>query len=321
MNIVLYDIQYDNVIKSFYLTISVDYEYAIKKLVPLINKLDFQRNPLRASFYKRLEVDIQSGCIMPNITIAIKANQKMPEKDDITEQYINDNLDNAFILDGIQRLNTLNRIELSKLDLSRSLYCNILISESMDRLLYRMITLNNGQKPMSARHQIEILASNIFDFDTLPILGITEKERKSGKKSTDESMNKENLIKGYLAYISNSINIDNQKIIEEKMNELIAEKILNSNIDKKNSEFQDVIIFISKMLDDEYLNNWFKLANNFIGFSAAIWLFEKVFSAIDISKVRLGMARRRMVKYYFENYNDFSQYEYSDLLDVISQEL
>ena len=103
MNIVLYDIQYDNVIKSFYLTISVDYEYAIKKLVPLINKLDFQRNPLRASFYKRLEVDIQSGCIMPNITIAIKANQKMPEKDDITEQYINDNLDNDFILDGIQR--------------------------------------------------------------------------------------------------------------------------------------------------------------------------------------------------------------------------
>lgn len=340
MNIVLYDIQYDNVIKSFYLTISVDYEYAIKKLVPLINKLDFQRNPLRASFYKRLEVDIQSGCIMPNITIAIKANQKMPEKDDITEQYINDSLDNAFILDGIQRLNTLNRIELSKLDLSRSLYCNILISESMDRLLYRMITLNNGQKPMSARHQIEILASNIFDFDTLPILGITEKERKSGKKSTDESMNKENLIKGYLAYISNSINIDNQKIIEEKMNELIAEKILNSNIDKKNSEFQDVIIFISKMLDDEYLNNWFKLANNFIGFSAAmnivfqrintlekqelknsICLFEEVFSAIDISKVRLGMARRRMVKYYFENYNDFSQYEYSNLLDVISQEL
>ncbi len=46
-------------------------------------------------------------------------------------------------------------------------------------------------------------------------------------------MNKENLIKGYLAYISNSVNIDNQKIIEEKMNELIADKILNSNIASK----------------------------------------------------------------------------------------
>ena len=52
-----------------------------------------------------------------------------------------------------------------------------------------------------------------------------------------------------------------------------------------------------------------------------IQLFEEVFSAIDVSKVKLGMARRRMVKYYFENYSTFSNYGYSDLLDVISQEL
>lgn len=63
-----------------------------------------------------------------------------------------------------KELNTLSRIDADKLDMSRILYCNILISDSMDRLLYRMITLNNGQKPMSARHQIEILAGNIFDF-------------------------------------------------------------------------------------------------------------------------------------------------------------
>lgn len=339
MNIKIYDVQYDNVIKSLYLTAGIDYEYAIKKLVPLIDKLEFQRNPLRASFYRRLEEDIQSGCIMPNITVAIKTNGEKLREKDITQKYIDDNLKNGFILDGIQRLNTLNRIEKSKLDLNRTLYCNILISDSMDRLLYRMITLNNGQKPMSARHQIEILAGNIFDFDSLPILGVTEKN-KTRKKKDEESMNKENLIKGYLAYISNSINIDNQKIIEEKMNELIADKILNSNIADKNGEYKDVVDFISKMLEDEYLNNWFKVVNNFIGFSAAmntvfyqiqildkkelrghIELFEEVFSAIDVSKVKLGMARRRMVKYYFENFASFSKCGYSDLLDIISQEL
>lgn len=340
MNLKIYDVQYDEVIKSYYLTAGIDYEYALKKLVPLIDKLEFQRNPLRASFYKRLEEDIQSGCIMPNITVAIKTPGIDLTAEAITEHYIDDNLENAFILDGIQRLNTLNRIDKSKLDMNRTLYCNILISDSMDRLLYRMITLNNGQRPMSARHQIEILAGNIFDFDSLPILGVTEKEKKSRKKKDEEGMNKESLIKGYLAYISNSINIDNQKIIEEKMNELIADKILNSNIADKNGEFQDVVNFISKMLEDEYLNNWFKVVNNFIGFSAAmnvvfnqiqilgkdelrnnIQLFEEVFSAIDVSKVKLGMARRRMVKYYFENYSTFSNYGYSDLLDVISQEL
>lgn len=340
MKIRLYDIQYDNVIKSFYLTAGVDYEYALEKLVPLINKLEFQRNTLRASFYKRLEEDIQAGCIMPNITIAIKADNVMPQREEITEEYINANMNNAFVLDGIQRLNTLNRITKSNLDENRMLYCNILISDSMDRLLYRMITLNNGQKPMSARHQIEILAGNIFDFESLPILNITEKEKKSKKKNSEDTMNKESLIKGYLAYISNSVNIDNQKIIEEKMNELIADKILNSNIAYKNGEFQDVMSYISNILTNEYLNNWFKVVNNFIGFSAAmntafvqieelgeqelqdyIELFEEVFAAIDVSKIKLGMARRRMVKFYFENFSKFSKYGYSDLLDVISQEL
>ena len=339
MNMKIYDIQYDNVINSFYLTTGVDYEYALEKLVPLINKLDFQRNPLRASFYKRLESDIQTGCIMPNITVAIKINERMPLLDEITEEYIEQNIKNAFILDGIQRLSTLSRIDTTKLDKSRVLYSNILISDSMDRLLYRMITLNNGQKPMSARHQIEILAGNIFDFDSLPILSVTEKEKKS-RKNTEDTMNKENLIKGYLAYISNSINIDNQKIIEEKMNELIADKILNSNIASKNGEFQDVVNYVSQMIKNDYLNIWFKVVNNFIGFSAAmnityenireisdsdlqehIELFEEVFSAIDVSKIKLGMARRRMVKFYFENFVKLSKYDYSDLLDVISQEL
>lgn len=340
MQIKLYDVQYDNVIKSYYLTAGVDYEYALEKLVPLINKLDFQRNALRASFYKRLEEDIKVGCIMPNITIAIKVDSVMPQKSNINEDYINLNIEKAFILDGIQRLNTLNRIGKEKLDLDRVLYCNILISDSMDRLLYRMITLNNGQKPMSARHQIEILAGNIFDFDSLPILSVTEKDKTARRKKDDDTMNKENLIKGYLAYISNSVNIDNQKIIEEKMNELIADKILNSNVVKKNGEFQDVINYISGVLSNDFLNSWFKIANNFIGFSAAmnisfdqievldaielqkyIELFEEVFSAIDVSKIKLGMARRRMVKFYFENFSKLSKYGYSDLLDAISQEL
>ena len=98
-------------IKSYYLTAGVDYEYALTELVPLINKLDFQRNPLRASFYKRLEEDIKIGCIMPNITVAIKVEHAMPRQQEITKEYIEKNIENAFILDGIQRLKTLSRID------------------------------------------------------------------------------------------------------------------------------------------------------------------------------------------------------------------
>ncbi len=50
MDIIVYDIQYDEVIKSFYITAGVTYEYSVKNFIPLINKLEFQRSPLRKSF-------------------------------------------------------------------------------------------------------------------------------------------------------------------------------------------------------------------------------------------------------------------------------
>ncbi len=337
MKIEILDRQWDKVIRSAYITLKMDYEFALVKLVPLINKLDFQRNALRASFYRRLENDILDGCIMPNITIALQA--KCNDWKYVEEKYINEAIVRGFILDGIQRLNTLNRISNDiRFDKSGVLYANLLICESMDRLLYRMITLNNGQKPMSTRHQIEILAGNIFDFDNLPLLSISEKQK--SKHKGEDYMSREVLIKGYLAFISNSINIDNQKIIEEKMNELIAEQIMESDLPQKDVEFKDVVDYISKAIDDSYLKEWFNVANNFIGFTSAmnknfkavkdltseelkdsVELFEDVFRALDVSKIKLGMARRRLVKYYFEKYEVLSKLSTNQLLDKISQEL
>lgn len=328
---------WDKVIRSAYITVKMDYEFALVKLTPLIDKLDFQRNTLRASFYKRLERDILDGCVMPNITIALQEN--CADWETVEETYLENAIANGFILDGIQRLNTLKRISQDpKFDKDGSLYANLLICESMDRLLYRMITLNNGQKPMSARHQIEILAGNIFDFDHLPLLSISEKQK--SKHKGEEYMSREVLIKGYLAFISSSVNIDNQKIIEEKMNELIAEQIMESDLPKKDVEFEDVVDFISKAINHPYLKEWFNVANNFIGFTAAmnqnykeieglateklaesVELFEDVFKALDVSKIKLGMARRRLVKFYFEKYSALSTLSPNQLLDKISQEL
>ena len=219
------DRQYDLVIKSWNVTIGVTYRYAVDNFVPLIDKLDYQRNPLRASFYKRLETDLVKGCTIPNITLAVHLKDEIDEET-IDEAFLETEFKNAFVLDGIQRLNTMKRVcVVEGFPFERTLYCNVLIGSSMDRLLYRMITLNNGQRPMTARHHIEILASNIIDFDSLDILSITEKEMKKKKrKNNTEEMSKEVIIKGYLAFVSNSINIDNQKIIEDRMDALIADK-------------------------------------------------------------------------------------------------
>ena len=336
---------YDRVIRSVNLTVVADYSYALEHLVPLIDKLDFQRSPLRKSFYSRLERDILNGCIMPFLTIAIKHDiEALPFYSDAKYEILQEMLKNAFVLDGIQRLSTLNRVSRNlSLDSSRPIYLSILICNSMDRLLYRMVTLNNGQKPMTARHQIEILADNMLSFDNTPVITITEKQAKDKafRKNNDEvSVSKENLIKSYIAYISNSVNIDNQKIIESKMDELITDQIMDSTITTRDTQYSDVLHFVNKCMSYEFMKNWFSVLNNLIGFSAAmstvfcdidnvsleelnssITRFEDAFSSIDVSKIKLGMARRRMVKYFFENYERFSILDTNKLLDKISMEL
>lgn len=335
---------YDEVIRSVYLTVMADYAFALDNLVPLIDKLDFQRSPLRKTFYSRLERDIIDGCIMPFLTIAI--NKDIKGKKFYTsnnQKELEDLLKSAFVLDGIQRLNTLSRVaNKTGFDPSRPIFFNILICGSMDRLLYRMVTLNNGQRPMTARHQIEILAQNMLDFSNIPLDTITEKQSKSNiKRDEGESqVAKDTLIKSYIAYISNSVNIDNQKIIESKMDELITDNIMDSDITSRNVQFSDILHFIKKCMENSFLKAWFLVPNNMIGFSAAmstafscvedlplvnlvdaISVFEEAFKSIEVSKIKLGMARRRMVKYYFENYSVLSTLDELKLLNKISMEL
>jgi hypothetical protein len=333
------DRRYDEVIKSDYIIAKADYDFAIKMLIPRISQLPFQRDTLRSSFYRRLGIDISNGCIMPPLTIAY--NDLVLNKDEINEEYFIRNIDKAFVLDGIQRLNTLKSAFESNREIkgSQTIYLNILICESMERLLYRMVTLNNGQRPMSARHQIEILASSIMDFDSLPI--ITESEKQKGlKRLSAEVMNRDVVIKGYIAFASESYNIDNQKIIEEKMDELVAEKIINSSLIYNETTFNEVMKFIDKCLKEPVLHDWFLLPNNFIGFcsvmlksfpviqnvetselSEGIQTFEKALGSVEVSKIKLGLIRRKLVARYFANYTRLSQFGYSDLLDDISQEI
>ena len=339
-NIEVFSVDYDKVIKSAFVNAVTTYQFSIEKLVPLIDQLDIQRKIQNPKFYQRLERDMLGGCIIPPLTLAFI------RKDDLSNMgiqavanYIEENINEGFVLDGIQRLNTLKLAEKEypqKLDVKRRIFLNILICESMDSLLYRMITLNNGQKPMTARHQIEILASNIYDFSDKGIIIQTERER--GKRIIKGSFDKAEFISGYLAFLSNSINIDNQKIIEEKMNELIADKILESNPLDRNVEFSQILNIIERFVSNKELRLWFKVNNNFIGFCVgirksynvimnesiesflrSIKIFEKTFSSFDASKLKLGSFRRKLSKYFIENYDKLSDKDEVDLMDVLSQ--
>jgi len=337
MTIQAFTLDNDLVINSQFVTAKTTYEYALSNLVPLIDKLDLQRKIQESKFYKRLEKDILGGCIMPPLTLAFILEDVEFSTKDEAEKYINENIKDAFVLDGIQRLNTLERTRKNSTDLTleRPIFLNVIFCSSMDNLLYRMITLNNGQKPMTARHQIEILASNVYEFNNLPIEVQTEKERK--KKVIKGSFNKGDVIKAYIAFLSDSINIDNQRIIEEKLDELIAEKILNSNITDDNLEFSEIVEYVDELCKEQELLNWFKVNNNFIGFTVgirksysevksiekedflkAVNVFEKAFSGFDVSKVKVGLLRRKLVAYFIENFEKFYEMDENEMLDILS---
>lgn len=333
----IFSIDKDHVISGSFISGRITYQYAIEHLLPLIGKLDIQRDPLKTKFYSRLEQDIIRGCIMPQITVAfVEAMEQDINSTESAEEYIKSNIENAFILDGIQRLNTLGRTAKEPgFNPQRNLYVTFLIAGSRDRLLYRMITLNNGQRPMSARHQIDVLADAFFDFNNVNLKLVAEKG--AGRVRAPETFKKADFVKGYIAYLSETTNIDNQKIIEEKMDELIANRIIESDISTSKIEFTEVVEFINKISQDNYLKEWIRVQNNFIGTCAGIKRsiphlknqeissiktsienLERAISSINISKVNLGKVRRETVSKYFQNYEIVSELEEFDLLDRVS---
>ena len=329
----------DDVLGAFYYIGETTYKYAISDLYPLIQRLDIQRNLQKTSFYSRLRSDLKRGCVVPAITLAY-----ITDLSNILDakKYINDNISEAFILDGIQRLNAIQQSYNEIVDLQdkskyldRTIHLNIIITSSMDKLLYRMITLNNGQKPMSPRHQIDILSETILDFDNLEIRNQSHKQKQ--QKSDPLAINRSDIIKGYIAYLSNTTAIDNKLIIEEKMDELIAERIIDSDIASDKFEFLDILKRISTFCSEPQLNNWFAVSNNFIGFCVACRagfndisvlnskqllehkeIFEKAFASFDKRKIKVGDYRRKLVAEYFGNLAKYGKLSEGDLIFELS---
>lgn len=347
------DITTDKVISSLYITVRLNYSFALDKLPNLINRLEFQRNALRKDFYLRLKEDLIKGTIMPPITIAYD-NEKMLKEMNLLyvennnvplekssavngevsefqkktlienfEYILKEHINEAFILDGIQRISTLSSIAKEDLELETPLYANIIVSDSMNKLLYRMIILNNGQRPMSARHQVEILLGRILDKDVRNSnLIVSEKESKRGSKKN--KITKEALVKGYLAFSAQSINIDNQKIIESKLDNIISDKIIESDMIKGEVEFTDIYTFIvNNIKSNSYIIEWLNNENNMIGlfsgisqnrtflkanedeFEKLIDIVEETLSYIKASKIRVSTMRRAAVEMMIMQYPYF----------------
>lgn len=149
--------------KDYMIEISIiDYYNLVKDC---LNDNEYQRKRVKnsSSIYSLLKKDLMMGCIMPPIVLAY-GNQLL--SDDLLAT-IQNNRNKLKILDGLQRSYTIKELveeitdETKKEEiLKKKIRVEIYVGLSKLGLLYRMLTLNTGQTPMSIRHQIEIIYSD-----------------------------------------------------------------------------------------------------------------------------------------------------------------
>lgn len=322
----------DEVIKSTVTVASADYEYALAELLPLLDRFGEQRKMQGKKFYTRLRKDIIAGCIMPPITLAfVNSVQSKTWDNAAITSFVNKNISEGYILDGMQRLSTLKEASTDTgFNLKRPIHINIIIAERHDLLLYRMITLNNGQKPMTARHQIEMLTKVVIDLSDFSPQVVTEKETEGTK--IHGAFRKSDIVEAYIAFLTNSVNNQNSKIIESKLDEIIVGKVMDSDLSTATVSFADILGEIGRIANIEASRGWIRQVNNLIGFTVGmkesiavlkslgddqlgdlVIKFDKAFEIINQSKVNVGKQRRELSSYFFKNLGKFVNSDLSEI--------
>ncbi len=276
------------------------------------NKFQLQRKREVHRGYKRLKEDLQKGALIPGITLAIEPNVASDfidiiEKQDISKitEKIKHVKDNIYILDGLQRTHKIKELLDNdvKFKNDQKLLLEIWIEPDISHLVYRLIVLNSGQKPMSMRHQIELLFTTMRvtltkEIDNLEILV----ENEESKRTSGRQFPFERLVTAYYSFLMRSPEVDKSSIVSER---LIEEKIMDGNEEYLTESFSAFKKYLNDYcLLDEHLfricdktnlksfRNWFADANVINSFFAAIGKLhesraERVQSAIGVLKTQL----------------------------------
>ena len=297
-------IEYDNRIDNFMVSARADYEWYLQKTQGSEENLAIQRDIIKGSKpYKNLRADLKMGCILPTIVLAIHSiDVSVTDKYDPNDAFIRasrvdlDFLQEAIanttpshvdIVDGLQRTNAL-RQTLDELDeserpafLRRSLRLEIWVNIAFFPLAYRMLLLNAGQRPMSMKHQIDILSGGLAkDLQDLPGLEVIRlKDHKRRVKAGQFHLS--TLAQAFQAWMQRSPNVDRTNLVVETM--VVDEALESLGIDLSDNDgnqrdgfrqFVDWLLRLDQALGDEK-NRFFANDTVVLGFAAAIGFAHK----------------------------------------------
>lgn len=187
----------------------------------IIHNNPYQRNRVSksGSIYNLLKEDILKECIIPPIVLASTSTLSPGSSHEELLDEVLKEFGNLKILDGLQRSFSIidvynnNREHFDALDQKYMIRVEAYLSISDSGILYRMLTLNTGQTPMTLRHQLEILFSKYVDEG---VNGVTIlREVDEGAVRTINAYRFSDLIEGYTSFLErNELPIDRFDILQ-----------------------------------------------------------------------------------------------------------
>jgi hypothetical protein len=203
---------YDTRIGAWNVLIEIGLREYIELVKDNIDKNEFQRRRVSSSttVYSLLKSDLLTGCVIPPVVLALNADAG-PDTgaEDLDIDLIQDNANSIVILDGLQRTHTIvdlldelaltEPVQLIRVEES-TLRVEVYIGLNRLGILYRMLTLNTGQTPMSLRQQIEMLYS---DYAGSVVNGVELLRESDGRHITQPNQYVfKDVVEGFNAYLN-----------------------------------------------------------------------------------------------------------------------
>jgi|GEM_PF-660567 len=207
--------------------------------------------------YQRLKLDIKAGALLPSITLAVKPD-KVPgikplfeaaELDDSGLGALGIALSqrgNVDILDGLQRTYIMTDLknEGHEFVVGQKVLVEFWLESDLKKLIYRIIVLNAGQKPMSIRHQLELLFMSLKTSVEQSIPGLEiYTERDNTRRNRPRKFPLSSVVSGYQAFITSSAELHKDNVIA---NQLIESSALDSSEEEISNQFSNFSAHLSK---------------------------------------------------------------------------
>ena len=234
----------DHRINSTNLYVEISFGEYLAFAKSIISNNDLQRKRVKTSktVYSLLKNDLKKGCIMPPLVLAVAKKGVIDPQQIENEEllaYMKEHTEDVLILDGLQRTYTLidaaSEVEKENPQgysdfLDYTLRLEIYIEINKFGILYRMLTLNTGQTPMTARHQLEMLYKDMLFTDMGGLRLVTDVEDRPDPSKNEFAF--KNVIDGFNSFLNrNELPIDREDLLENiKMLENMSSEQIDQDL-------------------------------------------------------------------------------------------